>query len=160
MDAPAIVHQAEGGDLQTVSVGELEVLTDRVASGLVAWGLQPGDAVAVVIPMTAESVAIYLGILKAGCVVVGIADSFRPGEIAARLRIASAAAVFTQDVIVRGGKRLPLYANVVEAGAPRAVVVATDAGGAVTLRRGTASGLRFWGAANGFRRCRAGRTTR
>lgn len=150
VDAPAIVHQAEGGGLQTVSVGELEALTVRVASGLVAWGLRPGDAAAVVMPMTAESVAIYLGIVKAGCVVVGIADSFRPGEIATRLRIAGAAAVFTQDVIVRGGKRLPLYANVVEAGASRAVVLATDAGGALTLRPGDREWSAFLGGGERF----------
>ena len=109
-------------------------------------------------PMTAESVAIYLGILKAGCVVVGIADSFRPGEIATRLRIAGAAAVLTQDVIVRGGKRLPLYANVVEAGAPQAVVVAADAGGALALRPGDREWSAFLGSGERFQAVpRAGR---
>ena len=59
--------------------------------------------------MTASSVAIYLGIVLAGCAVVGIPDSFAPAEIRSRLRIAQAALLFTQDVILRDGKTLPLF---------------------------------------------------
>ncbi len=73
--------------------------------------------------MTAEAVAIYLGIIKAGGVAVGIADSFRPREIASRLRLARVKAVFVQDVIVRGHKTLPSYTNLIEAGAPTAIVL-------------------------------------
>jgi acetyl-CoA synthetase len=122
-DSPAIVHQAEGGPLGTMSVRELAALTDRVASNFRRVGFRAGDAIAVVLPMTPEAVAIYLGIVKAGGVVVGIADSFQPREIATRLRIANAAGVFTYAVTLRGGREFPLYANVLEAGAPRAIVL-------------------------------------
>ena len=88
-------------------------------------------------PMRPEAVAIYLGIVWAGCVVVGIADSFRPPEIAARLRISDAVAVFTQDVVHRAGKTHPLYENLVEAGAPAAFVLpASEGATAVPLRNG------------------------
>ena len=76
-DQPAIVFQREGGQLEQMSFGTLEALCDRVAGGLRAVGFGPGDRIAVAMPMTAESVAIYLGIIKAGCAVVAIADSFR-----------------------------------------------------------------------------------
>ena len=123
-DAVAIITRSETDPtLKTVNYRELECLTNRVANGLVALGMEPGDAVAVDMPMHAESVAIYLGIVKAGCAVVSIADSFAPGEIATRLRIGKAKAIFTQDAIYRGGKRLPLYDKVVAANAPRAVVL-------------------------------------
>lgn len=135
-EAPAIVHQPEGGKLAVMSYGELQALTARVAANLQRLGFQPGDAIAVLMPMTAEAVAIYLGIVAAGCVVVGIADSFRPREIAARLRIAGAVAVFTQDVLIRGGKVLPLYANAIEAGAPRVIVVPAQDQLAISLRAG------------------------
>ena len=36
----------------------------------------PGEAIAICMPMTASTVALYLGIIWAGCAVVGIADSF------------------------------------------------------------------------------------
>jgi acetyl-CoA synthetase len=133
-DAPAIVEQGEGGELHTISVGELEALTDRVASSIQRLGFKPGNALAIMMPMTAESVAIYLGIIKAGAVVVGIADSFRPKEIATRLRLSHAVAVFTQDVMVRGGKVLPLYAHVIEAGAPLAIVLPAADGLSLPLR--------------------------
>ena len=104
-DAIAIVTQRENDEnLSTLTYHELESLTNRVANGLVDMGIKQGDSVAINMPMTAESVAIYLGIVKAGCVVVGIADSFAPEEITTRLRIGNAKAVFTQDYINRGRK--------------------------------------------------------
>ncbi|WP_435011972.1 AMP-binding protein (plasmid) [Tundrisphaera lichenicola] len=123
VDSPAIIAQAAGGELAVVTVGELKSLSDRVVLGLTRHGFRPGDALAVVMPMTVECVAIYLGILQAGCVAVSIADSFRPREIATRLRLADAVGVFTQDVLRRGGKTHPLYAGVKEAEAPPAIVI-------------------------------------
>ena len=73
--------------------------------------------------MTASSVAIYLGIVLAGCAVVGIADSFAPAEIGSRLRIAEAALLFTQDVIHRDGKTLPLFDRACKASHVPAVVL-------------------------------------
>ena len=52
-----------------------------------AAGFRPGDALAIYLPMTIESVAIYLGIIRAGCVAVSIADSLAAEEIAVRLRL-------------------------------------------------------------------------
>ena len=126
-DAIAIITQRENDEnLKTLTYHELESLTNRVANGLVNIGLIQGDTVAIDMPMNAESVAIYLGIVKAGCVVVGIADSFAPDEIATRLRIGKAKAIFTQDYINRAGKRLPLYEKVIAANAPKAIVFSAD----------------------------------
>ncbi|MDD5199142.1 MAG: AMP-binding protein [Terrimicrobiaceae bacterium] len=133
-DSPAIVYQTEDGDLAELSVGELKLLSGRVAAGLTRRGFKPGDALAILMPMTVECVAIYLGILQAGCVAVSIADSFRPKEICTRLRLANAVGIFTQDVFRRGGKAHPLYAGVKEAGAPPAIVLVED--GATILREG------------------------
>ena len=138
-DATALVTQRENdGNLVTFTYRELESLTNRVANGLVEIGMTQGDAVAVDMPMNAESVAIYLGIVKAGCVVVGIADSFAPDEIATRLRIGNAKAIFTQDYINRAGKRPPLYEKVITANAPRAVICSCEGGDrdTQTLREG------------------------
>lgn len=124
-DSPAIIYQSEGGAMGTMTVKELDAMAGRVASNLCRRGYVPGDALAILMPMTAECVAIYLGIIQAGCVAVSIADSFRPKEIARRLKLANAAAVFTQDFALRGGKELPLYDNVVEADGPPAIVLPT-----------------------------------
>ena len=128
-DAIAIVVQRQNDEnLVTLTYQELESLTNRVANGLVEIGMKPGDAIAIDMPMTAESVAVYLGIVKAGCVVVGIADSFAPDEIATRLRIGNAKAIFTQDYINRANKRLPLYEKVIAANAPKAIVFSSGGG--------------------------------
>ncbi|XP_019257556.1 PREDICTED: probable acyl-activating enzyme 18, peroxisomal isoform X3 [Nicotiana attenuata] len=82
-----------------------------------------GDAIAIDMPMTATAVIIYLAIVLAGFVVVSIADSFAAQEIAVRLRVSNAKAVFTQDSIVRGDRRFPLYSRVVEAAPVKAIVV-------------------------------------
>lgn len=115
----AIVFQSPGQPLASWSYGTLEAMTNRVANGLKAMGVKKGDAIAIVLPMSAEAVAIYLGIIKVGGVVIGIADSFSPAEMSLRLTIAQAhaplKAIFTQEVIWRRGKVLPLYTEVVAA---------------------------------------------
>lgn len=64
-DRSVAVHA--GGKL---SYGELDVLSDRLAAGLDAAGLQPGDPVALQLPNIPQFLIAYFGILKAGCVVV------------------------------------------------------------------------------------------
>ncbi len=133
-DTTAIVFQSEGSTLSRMTYGELNALTNRVANGLTEAGFQPGDPIAVNMPMHAESVPVYLGIIKAGCVVISIADSFAPDEIQMRLRIANAKGIFTQDYIRRAGKQLPLYAKVVDADAPKAIVLSRGDESPIELR--------------------------
>ena len=121
-DSTAIVYRTKSGELSCVSCGELEALTNRVANGLVDLGLKPGDAIGICMPMTVESVAIYLGIIRAGCAVVGIADSFAPDSIRMRLTLGKTEAVFTQDFDIRGRKPRPLYEKVCQADAPATIV--------------------------------------
>lgn len=131
------------GRLERVTLGELDRLTRRVSHGFQDAGLSPGDRVAVVLPMTVEAVAAYLGIIQAGGVVVSIADSFAAAEIATRLRIVPVKLVVTQDCLPRMGRLLPLYEKVIEAQAPRTLVIPKkkvarwrDDGGLPPLRGG------------------------
>ncbi|MEE9269077.1 MAG: AMP-binding protein, partial [Candidatus Krumholzibacteria bacterium] len=135
-DTPAVLYQAAGGTIQRTTYDELDRLSNRVANALPAVGLGRGDAIAIAMPMTVEAVIAYLGIVKAGCVVVSIADSFAADEIATRLRISGAKAVVTQDVTLRAGKKLPMYQKVIDAGAARAIVVAAGDTMDVALRDG------------------------
>lgn len=122
-DATAIIYRTKSGATATWSYGDLLRWTNRVANGLIQRGFKPGQAIGVCLPMTAESVAIYLGIIKAGCVAVSIADSLAPEGIAARLELGQAKAVFTQDFDIRGRKPRPLYEKMVRARAPMTVVL-------------------------------------
>jgi len=122
-DATAVIYQKEGGSLQRVSQNELEILVNKVANGLRKLGINKGDRIAIDMPMTLEAVAIYLAAIKAGNPVATIADSFTPNEISVRLKITKPEIIFTQDVLQRAGKLLPLYQKVVEAEAPKAIVI-------------------------------------
>jgi acetyl-CoA synthetase len=77
-------------------------------------------------PMTLECVAAYLGAVRAGCYVVSIADSFSAEEVTRRVRIGNASGVITVDRFDRGDKKIALYDKVVEAAAPRTVVIRSD----------------------------------
>ncbi|NOR29180.1 MAG: AMP-binding protein [Lutibacter sp.] len=119
----AIIFQEEEKQLQKVTQKELLRLVNKIANGLVDLGLKQGDKIAINMPMTVEAVAIYLAGIKAGMPIVTIADSFTPNEIAVRLKITEPKIIFTQDVLQRAGKELPLFSKVVEAKAPKAVVL-------------------------------------
>jgi len=137
-DAIAVIYQREGGAIERVTYGELDALSNRFANGLLEWDVHPGEAIAIAMPMTLQAVVAYLGIVKAGAVVVSIADSFAPEEIATRMRIANATLAVTQDVVLRAGKTLPMYEKVVAAGA-EACIVAYAGVEATPLRDGDMS---------------------
>ncbi|NEP16685.1 MAG: AMP-binding protein [Leptolyngbya sp. SIO4C1] len=148
-DAIAVLYQpTSDAALERWRYGDLDQLSNRVANGLAAQGYRAGDAIAIVMPMTPTAVAIYLGIVKLGGVVVSIAESFAPSEIATRLQIAQTKAVFTQTELLRQGKRLPLYSQVIAAKAPRAIVL--PVGTQRVLRSGDLAWHRFLSANSQF----------
>ena len=126
-DQAVAIHHGHGDAARTFTIAELRAEVAAFAAGLTRSGFSPGDAVAIVMPMNVEAVVAYLGTVAAGGVVVSIADSFAPHEIRTRFEITDPAFVVTQDVSVRLGKALPMYAKCVDAGAPRAIVVETGA---------------------------------
>ncbi|KAJ6293764.1 hypothetical protein OIU76_021929 [Salix suchowensis] len=155
LDDVVIRWRDEGNDDMPVSSMTLEELRSEVwlvAHALNALGLDRGSAIAIDMPMNMESVAIYLAIVLAGHVVVSIADSFAPPEISTRLKISEAKAIFTQDLIIRGDKRIPLYSRVVHAQAPMAIVIPTKGCSfSMNLRDGDISWHDFIEKATGLR---------
>uniref|UniRef100_A0A2C9W7A7 AMP-dependent synthetase/ligase domain-containing protein n=1 Tax=Manihot esculenta TaxID=3983 RepID=A0A2C9W7A7_MANES len=109
-DSVAIVwrDESDNSKVNHLTLKELREQVMLVANALDAT-FTKGDAIAIDMPMTVNAVVIYLAIVLAGFVVVSIADSFAAKEIAARLRISNAKAIFTQDYILRGGRKFPLY---------------------------------------------------
>jgi acetyl-CoA synthetase len=147
----AVVVGREGTDeLLAVTYDELDMLVNLVANGLAAAGFSPGDAIALYMPMNLECVAAYLGIVRAGCVVVSIADSFAAPEVARRLEIADAAAIITVSSFRRGGRTIELYQTVRDAGATRAVVIAAEGFPEDDLREGDLMWWDFLDDAPGF----------
>lgn len=123
-DAVAMVQGETDGSFRETTYAQLSQQVDQIAASLIHRGFQPGDAIAVFMPMTDLSVAIYLGMVRAGISVVSIADSFAPPEIQNRLRISDAKAVFTYESQVRAGRELPLFETVCESSELPAIVIA------------------------------------
>jgi len=121
-DSVAVISGGPAG-YESVTVGELTSLVAGFAAGFARVGFQRGDAVAIIMPMNLEAVVAYLGVIAAGGVVVSIADSFAPPEIAKRLTISDAVAVVTQSVALRMGKTLAMYQKCIDADAPMCIVV-------------------------------------
>jgi 1-acyl-sn-glycerol-3-phosphate acyltransferase len=71
---------------ETLTYGELRTRARRVAAGLQRAGLQPREAVAIMLPSGLEFFAVYYGILMAGGVPVAIYPPFRMATIEDHLR--------------------------------------------------------------------------
>jgi acetyl-CoA synthetase len=104
----ACIWESESGETRSIAFGELRDEANRVANGLVARGLAPGDRVAVCMPMVPETLSILYGCWKAGIAVVPIFAGFGAGAIAARIEDSGARLLFTSDHLTRRGRRLPL----------------------------------------------------
>ncbi|XP_030493803.2 hexanoyl-CoA synthase-like isoform X1 [Cannabis sativa] len=155
LDDTMILWRDEGKDVLPVNKMTLKELRSEVwlvAYALKELELEGGSAIAIDMPMNVHSVVIYLAIVLAGYVVVSIADSFAAPEISTRLKISKAKAIFTQDLIVRGEKTIPLYSRIVEAQSPLAIVIPSK-GSSVSaqLRHGDVSWHDFLNRANKFK---------
>ncbi len=135
-NATAIIAGDAENRLERISYAQLKARTARVANGLVELNVQPGDRIAVSLPMTVDAIAIFLGIIAAGCSVVTIADSFSAAEIAVRLDITQPRFIFIQDEIIRQGKAHPLYEKIDSHQNLRAILLRAGASNTIPLRSG------------------------
>jgi len=122
-DSVAIVQSHGDEEPITITVDELDRLSNRIANSLDQQGIRQGDAVALLLPMDITAVASYLGILKCGAVAVGIAESFTAQEIETRLRLSDAKLVLVADRLTRGGKTYPLVERLDDIQSPPCVVL-------------------------------------
>jgi acyl-CoA synthetase (AMP-forming)/AMP-acid ligase II len=84
-------------DRGTRTYGELGADVERVARGLLAQGLRPGDRIAFQLPNGAGWLSSFWGALVAGCVAVPLNIRNRPAEVAYMLDQCEASAILTAD---------------------------------------------------------------
>jgi acetyl-CoA synthetase len=82
----AMVHERFDGTVREVNWGELQDLAARAAGWLAALGVQRGDRVAVVLPPTAETAAVFFGTWKLGAILLSMSVLYGDEGIAHRLR--------------------------------------------------------------------------
>jgi long-chain acyl-CoA synthetase len=93
-DQPALCYKL-AGVWQNMTYGALWELSDRVAAGMIRNGFNVGDHAALLAPSSPQWVAAYLGILKAGGVVVPIDKELKSAELRHILTDCDARFVFT-----------------------------------------------------------------
>jgi long-chain acyl-CoA synthetase len=107
-----------------LSYAQVDELSDRVAAGLTAAGVAPGDRVGLQLPNIPQFVIAYFGILKAGGVVVPMNVLLKAPEIAFQLEDSGARALITY------GGVLGESAKAAESAAVAALYVVGEAGSA------------------------------
>ena len=112
-DKTAIIFEGdEPGDGRTLTYRALHELVGRFANLLKREGVARGDRVMIYMPMIPEAAAAMLACARIGAVHSVCFGGFSPESLAGRVADCGARIVITADEGVRGGKRIPLKANV------------------------------------------------
>ena len=114
-EAPAAVFRGEDGARREWTFAELSRETVRLAEALVALGVEPGDRVAVYMPMSPEAAAASHACAHVGAVQVPIFSGFAAPAIVQRLVDSEAKVVVTADYSLRRGAHVPMLETVEEA---------------------------------------------
>lgn len=112
-DTVALIWESDDPNSHTqITYREAFEETCRMANLLKARGVQRGDRVIIYLPMIPEAVFAMLACARIGAVHSVVFGGFSPEALANRISDCGAIAVITADEGVRGGKRIPLKANV------------------------------------------------
>jgi acetyl-CoA synthetase len=98
-----------------VSYAELHQNVCRLANVLKAHGVEKGDRVTIYLPMIPETAYAMLACARIGAIHSVIFAGFSPESIAGRIKDCGSTIILTADEGVRGGRKIPLKANVDEA---------------------------------------------
>jgi acetyl-CoA synthetase len=84
-DKVAMVHERYDGQVRELTWGELRDLSNQAANMLEAHGVGRGDRVAVVLPATPETAAVFFGTWKLGAILLSMSVLYGDDGIAHRL---------------------------------------------------------------------------
>ncbi|NDF12661.1 MAG: acetate--CoA ligase [Proteobacteria bacterium] len=96
---------------QHITYRELHTQVSRLANALKANGVKKGDRVVIYLPMIPEAAYAMLACARIGAVHSVVFGGFAPDSIKGRLNDTGASFVITADEGLRGGKSVPLKAN-------------------------------------------------
>ena len=123
-----------------ITYGELHEQVCRFANVLKAHGVRKGDRVTIYLPMIPEAAYAMLACARVGAVHSIVFGGFSPDSLASRIEGANSAVVITADEGLRGGRKVPLKANVDiaadKAGCVKTVLVVKRTGGPISWKPG------------------------
>jgi acetyl-CoA synthetase len=112
----AIVYEGdEPGKSGRITYRELYERVCRCANALRELGVQKGDRVTIYLPMIPEAAVAMLACARIGAVHSVVFGGFSPDSLAGRIADCASTVVITADEGMRGGKVVPLKANVDQA---------------------------------------------
>ncbi|HEX5047077.1 MAG TPA: acetate--CoA ligase [Gammaproteobacteria bacterium] len=116
-DQTAILWEPDdpNGEVRLLSYRELHEQVCRLANALKRLGVAKGDRVTIYMPMIPETVVAMLACARIGAVHSVVFGGFSPEALKGRIEDCASRVVVTADEGVRGGKKVPLKANVDEA---------------------------------------------
>ena len=113
-DAVALIFEPDDpeGPCRHITYAQLRDEVVRMANTLRKRGVQKGDRVTIYMPMVPEGAFAMLACARIGAVHSVIFGGFSPEAIAGRVEDCRSDWIVTADEGLRGGKRIPLKANV------------------------------------------------
>ena len=96
----------------TISYRELHSMVCRFANALKGQGVRRGDRVTIYLPMVPEAAVAMLACARIGAIHSVVFGGFSPEALAGRIVDCDSTLVITADEGLRGGKKIPLKANV------------------------------------------------
>ncbi|HEX6513812.1 MAG TPA: AMP-binding protein [Chloroflexota bacterium] len=91
----AIRHVAPDGSATDVSYGQLTDDSNRLANVLSAWGVRPGDRLAIILPQGPELAVAHVAAYKIGAIAVPMTTLFGPDALEVRLKDSGAKVAIT-----------------------------------------------------------------
>jgi acetyl-CoA synthetase len=113
-DKTALIFEPDDIDApaQHLSYRQLHVRVCRLANALRALGIVKGDRVTIYLPMIPDAAVAMLACARIGAVHTVVFGGFAAHSIADRISDSESKLIITADEGLRGGKRVPLKANV------------------------------------------------
>ncbi len=110
----AIIWEPENTGEETLRITYAELLerVAKFANGLKSLGVKKGDRVTIYLPMIPEAAVAMLACARIGAVHSVVFGGFAPDALASRMNDGLTNVLITADEGIRGGKTVPLKANV------------------------------------------------
>ncbi|WP_420100554.1 acetate--CoA ligase [Bosea sp. (in: a-proteobacteria)] len=139
-DQVAIIWEGDDpSESRSITYRELHAEVGKFANVLKAKGVKKGDRVTIYLPMIPEAAYAMLACARIGAVHSVVFGGFSPDSLSGRIEGAESAVVITADEGLRGGRKVPLKANVdaaAEKTAVETIIVVRRTGGPIAMQEG------------------------